>query len=131
MAIRRIFKMKIAIPSESNNPGAVVCASFGRTPYFTLYDTENKTTVYIENSAAASAGGAGIKAAQIIADSGAEGVITYRCGENAAAVLTAAGIKIYKANGETIQENIDLLIAGKLDLLTEIHSGFHNRGGSV
>ena len=40
----------------------------GRTPYFLIYDTDTQKSVFLDNSAAASTGGAGIKAAQMIAD---------------------------------------------------------------
>lgn len=120
--------MKIAIPVNEKLMDSGVCQSFGRTSYFLIYDSESKEEIFIDNSAAASQGGAGIKAAQIIVDSGAKALITYRCGENAAQVINGADIKMYKAIGDSIQENIDSLIDGKLSLLEEIHEGFHNHG---
>ncbi|NLK36240.1 MAG: dinitrogenase iron-molybdenum cofactor biosynthesis protein, partial [Gracilibacteraceae bacterium] len=56
--------MKIAIPMDDKNMEASVCISFGRAPYFLIYDTESNESLFLENSAAASQGGAGIKAAQ-------------------------------------------------------------------
>lgn len=120
--------MKIAIPVNEKSMEDGVCQSFGRTQYFLIYDLESKEEIFIDNSAAASQGGAGIKAAQTIVDSGAKALITFRCGENAAQVINAAEIKMYKAIGDSIQENIDNLIDGKLHLLEEIHEGFHNHG---
>lgn len=70
--------MKIAIPVEEKNPETNVCASFGRAPYFFIYDTETKEKLFLDNSAAASTGGAGIKAAQTIADQGACALLTSR-----------------------------------------------------
>ncbi len=72
---------------------------FGRAPYFMIYDTETKKSDFLDNSAAASTGGAGIKVAQAIVDSKANALLTPRCGENAADVLKAADIKIYKTSG--------------------------------
>ena len=80
--------MKIAIPVDNASINTTICISFGRTPYFLIYDTETKEAVFLDNSAAASQGGAGIKAAQTIVDSKAEALITPRCGENAAEVLS-------------------------------------------
>jgi predicted Fe-Mo cluster-binding NifX family protein len=57
-------------------------------------------------------------------------MLTPRCGENAAEVLNAADIKIYKTNGSSIRDNIDAFIAGKLVILDEIHAGFHNHGNN-
>lgn len=118
--------MKIVIPVNEKTMDDSICQSFGRTPYFLIYDTDSKEEVFIDNSAAASQGGAGIKAAQTIVDSGAEALITFRCGENAAEVIKGGNVKMYKAIDDTIQKNIDSLIEGKLPLLYEIHEGFHN-----
>lgn len=122
-------KMKVVIPVESKSQDAVVYPSFGRTPLFALIDTDGGTHEFLDNAAAASQGGAGIKAAQKLVDSGATALITYRCGENAAQVLSAAGVKIYKAQDGTVKDNIAAFKDGKLPLLTEIHAGFHGHGG--
>lgn len=121
--------MKLIVPAESKSLTAPVCPSFGRTPYYALIDTESGTHEFLDNAAAASQGGAGIKAAQTLADSGAAAIITYRCGENAAQVLDAAGVKIYKARDGSVKDNIAAFKDGKLSLLTETHPGFHNHGG--
>ncbi len=60
--------MKIAIPVVDASMDSSICVSFGRSPYFLIYETESKESLFIENSAAESQGGAGIKAAQIIVD---------------------------------------------------------------
>ena len=121
--------MKIAIPVNGKSMETGVCQSFGRTPYFLIYDTESKKSVFLDNSAAASQGGAGIKAAQTIVDNKASALLTPRCGENAAEVLKAADIKLYKTINDSIEDNIKAFIDGKLSLLQEIHAGFHNHGG--
>lgn len=123
------IKMKVIVPVESKSLDVPVCSSFGRTPLFVLFDTENGKYEFLDNSAAASQGGAGIKAAQMLVDSGATALITYRCGENAAEVLNAANIKMYKAQNGSVANNIAKYQDGKLSLLTEIHPGFHNHGG--
>lgn len=120
--------MKLIVPVETRSVDAPVCPSFGRSPLFLLADTESKSHEFLDNWAAASQGGAGIKAAQMLVDSGTEAIITYRCGENAAAVLNAAGIKMFKAEIGSAQENIERCKDGKLALLTEIHPGFHGHG---
>jgi predicted Fe-Mo cluster-binding NifX family protein len=121
--------MKIVCPVDDKNIETGVCISFGRTPYFLVYDTETKQAEFIDNSAAASQGGAGIKAAQSIVDKKAEILLTPRCGENAAEVIKAANIRIFKTSGGSAMENINAFLDGKLLLLDEIHAGFHNHGG--
>lgn len=117
--------MKIVIPVDSNKPECGVCASFGRAPYFMLHDTERKTTEFLANTAAEVQGGAGLKAAQLLVDCGANVLLTLRCGQNAADVLNAAGIKIHKAEGIGAAENLAAFQEGKLTLMTQFHTGFH------
>ncbi|NLT15117.1 MAG: dinitrogenase iron-molybdenum cofactor biosynthesis protein [Clostridiales bacterium] len=121
--------MRIAIPADENAASTDVCISFGRTPYFMIFDTDTKETTFLENTAAASEGGAGIKAAQIIVDSKATVLLTPRCGENAAEVLKAADIKIYKTITGSAMDNMEAFLNGKLSLLGEIHPGMHHHGG--
>ncbi|SCP98358.1 NifB/NifX family molybdenum-iron cluster-binding protein [Anaerobium acetethylicum] len=122
--------MKIAIPVNEKSMDTSICISFGRTPYFMIYDTETKESQFLENVAATSQGGAGIAAAQALVDSGAKALLTPRCGENAAQVLTAAGMKIYKTMNDSVSDNINAFVEGKLSVLDEIHSGFHGHGGN-
>lgn len=117
--------MKIAIPVDENKSGSTVCVSFGRAPFFLLYDTESKQADVLVNTAADSEGGAGLKAAQLIVDNGADTLLTVRCGQNAADVLAAAQIKIYKTGSGTAQDNLAAYAEGKLDVMTQFHAGFH------
>ena len=121
--------MKLAIPVNNNSEDTSICISFGRTPYFCIYNTDSDCINYVDNSAAASQGGAGIKAAQILVDNGISVLITPRCGENAADVLKEADVKIYKSLDDSVSNNLEAFRKGALNLLDEIHSGFHNHGG--
>ncbi len=120
--------MKVAIPTDQPSIASKVCQSFGRAAYFLIYDTDSKAIRSLENHAAPSQGGTGVKAAQIIVDSGADVLLTPRCGENADAVLLAASIKLYKTSDGTIEENIIAFLEGDLEVLEEIHAGFHHGG---
>lgn len=122
--------MKIVIPVDEKTLESNVCVSFGRAPYFLIYDTETNESAFIDNSAATSTGGAGIKAAQIIVDNKANALLTPRCGQNAADVIKSADIKIFKTTSGSVMDNIAAFIAGKLHLLDEIHAGFHGHGGN-
>ncbi len=119
--------MKLAIPTENKTLEAKVHPSFGRAPYFLIYDVNNKESTYVENTAAISTGGAGIKAAQIIVDNNVEAIITVQMGENAAAVLRQADIKIYEAINGSLKDNIDAFVSDELSLLNKIHAGYHGR----
>jgi predicted Fe-Mo cluster-binding NifX family protein len=121
--------MKIIVPVDESNPNTGVCISFGRAPFFMLFDTNVKESIFMRNDAADSQGGAGIKAAQNIVDSQAEVLLTPRCGDNAVDVLKAAGVKLYKTKDGSAMDNIRAFQAGSLMLLTESHPGFHGHGG--
>ena len=121
--------MKVAIPADDKSMNKGICKSFGRAPYFLVYDTETDESAFFENQAATSRGGAGIKAGQAVVDTGVQALLTPRCGENAANVLQTANVKIYKTINDSLKDNIEAFKAGKLELLNEIHAGFHNKGG--
>jgi len=120
--------MRLAIPVEGNNMETSVCISFGRTPYFLIYDTDTQKSIFLDNAAAASQGGAGIKAAQMVVDNNVNTLLTPRCGENAAEVIKGASIKMYKTNGTSVINNIKEYTEGTLPLLEETHEGFHHHG---
>ena len=105
--------------------GAEVCPSFGRAPYFLFYDSVTKEVYYLDNEAVASQGGAGIRAAQVIADHGVKALIAPRCGENAAEVLTKAEVFVYHSIPGTARQNIEAHLNNQLPLLSEFHAGFH------
>ena len=85
--------MKIAIPLDENKTD--VCMVLARAPFFLFWEDGQQTIA--ENPAAQAQGGAGIQAAQFLVDSAADLLITPRCGQNAAEVFTAAGMKILKS----------------------------------
>ncbi len=70
--------MKIGIPGDESDITSEVCISFGRTPYFIVFDTETNNIDVIDNSEAASSGGAGIKAAQNLVDEKIDVLLTPR-----------------------------------------------------
>ncbi len=123
--------MKIAIPADDSTLETAVCVSFGRTPFFMLYDSDSKETAFIVNDAADSQGGAGIKAAQCVVDQGTDVLLTPRCGENAAEVLKAAGVRIYKTADGSAMDNVRAFTDGGLSPLGEIHEGLHHHGGTL
>lgn len=96
--------MKIAISSTEPNPDARIDLRFGRCRCFALVDVEADTYDYLDNEAASLGGGAGLQAAQMLADAGVNAVITGNIGPNASSVLEVAGIKIYLCNSGSVHE---------------------------
>jgi predicted Fe-Mo cluster-binding NifX family protein len=58
-----------------------------------------------------------------------QALLTPRCGKNAADVLDAGNIKLYKTISDSVKENIDAFMDKKLSVLDDIHAGFHGHGG--
>ena len=88
--------MKLCITASDKELDAAVDTTFGRALYFQIIDTESMAREIIENQAAADGQGAGVAAAQQVADKGAEAVLTGFVGPNAFNALRACNIKIYE-----------------------------------
>jgi len=111
--------MKIAISSIGQDDlSSELSPIFGRCPFFVIVEIENneiKNHKRIENKAVMQAGGAGPMAAQTVANENVNAVISNSVGPRAFDVLQQLGIDVYKAQGTTVKEAIDLFIQGKLE----------------
>jgi predicted Fe-Mo cluster-binding NifX family protein len=92
--------MKLCITSDGKDLDSSVEETFGRSPYFVIIDTETTETKSIRNTAVHSGHGAGIGAAQIISDEGAEALLTGIVGPNAFTALKASRIKVFEGASE-------------------------------
>jgi len=106
--------MKIAISSTGPQLDAPMDQRFGRCPCFIVVDPANEEFEVLDNQAAMMSGGAGIQAAQMVINSGAEAVITGNLGPNAADTLAAAGVNTYLGATGTIREVLQQYKAGQL-----------------
>src|SRR4030042_581334 len=98
--------MKICVSATANNLEAQLDPRFGRCLYLVIVDSETMQFEAIPNTAAGATGGAGIQAAQTIANKGVKVVVTGNVGPNAFGALTAAGIEIATGASGTIKEAI-------------------------
>jgi predicted Fe-Mo cluster-binding NifX family protein len=108
--------MKIAISSAGKDIDSDVDNVFGRCPFFIFADIEGKKITKVEaikNISAEKTGGAGISAAQAVAEKGAKAVITGNVGPRAMDVLRQFNIEIYNGSG-TVKEALQGFIDGKL-----------------
>jgi predicted Fe-Mo cluster-binding NifX family protein len=106
--------MKIAITSNGANLDAPTSPVFGRCPIVVLVETETLQFEAIENPAIAASSGAGIQAAQLVIERGAQAVVTGNVGPNALQVFQSAGVPIYLFDGETVRDAVEAFKAGKL-----------------
>ncbi|MEW6739904.1 MAG: NifB/NifX family molybdenum-iron cluster-binding protein [Nitrospirota bacterium] len=88
--------MKLCITTTGRDLDSSVDERFGRASYFLIIDTETMKFEAVRNTAQTAGRGAGIGAAQIISDKGADALLTGVVGPNAFAALKAANIKIYE-----------------------------------
>ncbi len=96
--------MIIAISATKEGMQSPVDPRFGRCPGYVLFNEETEAVSYLENQAASMSSGAGIQAAQAVAGSGAEVVLTGQVGPKAYQTLSAAGIKIVPGATGTVGE---------------------------
>jgi predicted Fe-Mo cluster-binding NifX family protein len=123
--------MKIAISSTGPEPDAQVDLRFGRCKCFILVDDKAEDFESLDNQAAALGGGAGLQAAQMIADAGVEVVITGNIGPNAINVLKVAGIKAYHCGPGTVRKALQKFQDGSLQETSGYKVGAQSGGGGV
>ncbi len=113
--------MKICIATNQGGLEDQVFPVFGRCPTFTFVDMEDKEIKNVEvipNEFAGAMGGAGIQAAQLVANKGANVVIAGNYGPNAYPILNQAGISVVSAQGN-VKDVIMKHVNGELPEITQ------------
>ena len=107
--------MKIAFPTSGQDMHGQLESRFGRCLRFLVYDLESRNFAQVENKQNLQAAqGAGIQAAEIVLNSGADVLISGHCGPKAYKVLRAGGVRVYHAETKPIEELLSLYQEGKL-----------------
>ncbi len=108
--------MKIVVTAQGAEMESPVDPRFGRAKYFVLVDTDTGQHQAHDNAQNLNAAqGAGIQAAQTVAQLGAETVLTGHVGPKAFATLTAANIAVHTGASGTVKEAIEQFQAGRLE----------------
>lgn len=120
--------MKIAVPAQDGSLDAKIDMHFGRARCFVVVDPDTWEFTVADNEQNVQAlAGAGIQAAQIVADQDADVVIASNCGPKAFRTLKTANIKVFVGTDGTVREAINSYRDGKLKLAeaanVEAHSG--------
>ncbi len=113
--------MKVAISSEGKNLKAKVSEVFARCPYFIIAEVEEgkiKDFEAIKNESENQMSGAGIFAAQLMAEKNVNVVITKNIGPRAFDVLRQFNIKVYSGSGK-IKDVLADFIVGKIKEVKE------------
>jgi predicted Fe-Mo cluster-binding NifX family protein len=106
--------MKICVSAASGSLDANVDSRFGRCPYFVIVDSETMEFTAVPNDSGSAAHGAGIQAAQTVANMGVKVVLTGNVGPNAFSVLSATGIKVMTGVSGSVKEAIMKYKSGQL-----------------
>ena len=118
--------MKIAVTAKQNKGiDSEVDPRFGRANYFAVLDTKSMEIDFIQNTAAETSSGAGVMAAQLIADQKVSAVISGSFGPKAFNTLNTAGIKLYSSKGSTIKEVVEQYNKGILEQVTAASNSGH------
>jgi predicted Fe-Mo cluster-binding NifX family protein len=125
--------MKICVTATADSLDAQIDPRFGRCAYFVIVDSETMQFEAIPNMAAGATGGAGIQAAQTIANKGVTLLITGNIGPNAFGALSAAGIEIVTGAFGTVRGAVEKFKRGELNKTGAPtvggHFGMGGRGG--
>ena len=125
--------MKICVTSTGNSLEAQIDPRFGRCSYFVIVDSETMQFEAVPNMAAGASGGAGIQAAQTVANKGVKLLITGNVGPKAFQALASAGIEIATGAFGTVREAVEKYKRGELSNTGAPtvggHFGMGGRGG--
>ena len=109
---------KLAISSEGPTLDDRVDPRFGRAGGFIIVESDTMETAYLDNgSAQVAPKGAGYQAAKLVADAGAEVVLSGYVGPKAFDTLKAAGIQVgQECDKMTVREAVENFKQGKIVL---------------
>jgi len=104
--------MKIAVSSRGKGLDSQIDPRFGRCAHFVIVETDDMSFDVFDNESIALGGGAGIQAAQFVANKGAKAVITGNVGPNAVQTLSASHVDIFAGQSGTIKEAVEKFKGG-------------------
>jgi predicted Fe-Mo cluster-binding NifX family protein len=108
--------MIIAVTSRGKDLAGEVDPRFGRANHFLLVDSETMDFQVVENQQSLNLPqGAGIQAAQNVANHEPEVVLTGNCGPKAFKTLQAAGIEVVVGVSGTIEDAIRAYLRGEFE----------------
>lgn len=105
-------KMKICVTASTNTLDAPIDPRFGRCAYFVIVDPETMKFEVFSNLASGASGGAGIQAAQTVANKGVQVLLTGDVGPNAFQALSAAGIDVVTEVSGSVREAVEKFKSG-------------------
>ena len=109
--------MKIAVTSKGVDLDSEVDPRFGRAAYILVVDSESLSFEVLDNKENVNAfKGAGIQAAKMVSEKGADVLLTGYCGPNAFKAMKAAKIDVANDAKGTVREAVAAYEAGTMPL---------------
>jgi predicted Fe-Mo cluster-binding NifX family protein len=110
--------VRIAFPSEENKGAeSAVYGHFGSAPYFVIVESEDGETVSILNQDR-DHGQGNCQPLKALGGETVDAVVVGGIGAGALRGLLAGGIKVYRGVEGTVQDNLELIRAGRLPAFT-------------
>ncbi len=108
--------MKLCVSATEKEMTAKVDGTFGRARYLLIVDTDTLGMEALDNTAVNASQGAGIAAAQLIANKGVDALLTGQVGPKAYTALESANIAIYEgaSTDDTVQEAVNKFKQGQV-----------------
>ena len=122
--------MKIVMTTVAPDIESEVDPRFGRSPYLLVVDSDTLAWQAHPNPGVSASGGAGIQAAQFVADQQAQAVISGDFGPHAFQALEAAGLPMYVyGSSRTVRDAIARFKAGQMECVgAPTHGDGHHEG---
>ncbi|BEP16681.1 NifB/NifX family molybdenum-iron cluster-binding protein [Pyrofollis japonicus] len=107
--------IKIAFATNNGGLDDTIADRFGRTQTFTIVEVDTETgeiknVEVVDNPGYAAGSGAGVKAAQTVAEKGAKVYAGPQPGPNAYAALQHLGVKVITITGTTVREALKIVL---------------------
>jgi predicted Fe-Mo cluster-binding NifX family protein len=118
--------MRVAITSQGAEMSSATDPRFGRAKFFVVADMETGAVEAHDNAQNLNAAqGAGIQAAQNVANLGVEAVVTGNVGPKAFATLRAGNIDVCIGAAGSVEHALEQFKAGELECVTEANVEGH------
>lgn len=107
--------MKIAVCAKSQGMESIADDRFGRAEYYVIFDTGERASETVENSAKGEPAGAGGSAVRLLSKHDVEVVLVPELGPKAVDAVNGFEMKAYRyAEKKTVRETIEAYQAGAL-----------------
>lgn len=110
-----IIAVAISKPERNSNLSDV----FGKSFFFLIHNSADKSDLILSNPFASELGGAGIQSAKLLIENGVDVLIVRQIGRNPFRFISSAKIKVFQSEETTASDAIRDFAEGKLNMIEE------------